>query len=49
MRPIGMVLVFDAKITSSGATASTSRSTVCLTLSSSNTASITRSTLPKPE
>ena len=48
MRAMGIVEVFDANTASSRAAASTSRSTCCFTLRSSNTASMTRSARPKP-
>ena len=45
---IGIVLVLLAKIADGGSTRSTSASTWCFTARSSNTASITSGTLPKP-
>ncbi len=48
MCAMGIVLVFDAKMASSGMSFSTSRITWCLTARSSNTASMIMSTLPKP-
>ena len=48
MLAMGIVLVFVAKIACAGNNGSSSESTACFTARSSNTASMTRGTLPNP-